>query len=182
MFDQLHPQQRRLGWIVMLGGAAVLASYAYSLGIDRATQRGLWGGVPPALLPAYVASMAMATAGFFAYTYFLLFCAEPGRVRVAGRLGYGVFQRLYLIILVPSALWLPLTSAMVEQPNSLLWLGILLVLAAVGLGSLGLLLALAAVRPRRPTAPYWLAVIGAAAFCLQTTILDLIIWTAYFPA
>jgi hypothetical protein len=171
-----------MAWIVLFGGAAVLASYAYSLGFDPATQAALWGGVPPALLPAYVASMALATGGYFAFTCFLLFCADPDRARIAGRFGYDLFRGLYLMILVPSALWLRLTSAMIQQPSSILWLGIRLVLAVVGLGSVGLLLALLSLRPRQPARAYWLAVAGAVAFCTQTAVLDLFVWTALFPA
>jgi hypothetical protein len=178
----VHPQRRTLAWIVSLGGAGVLASYAGSLGAGPATQAGLWGGVPSRLVPAYVASMALATAGFFAFTSFLLFRADPQRTRITGRLGYGLFLGLYVLILVPSALWLPLTSAMVKQPSSILWLGIRLVLAVVGLASVALLLALLTLRPRQPTRAYWLATAGAVAFCFQTAVLDLFVWTALFPA
>ncbi len=178
----MHPQKKRLAGIVLLGGIAVLASYAYILAIDPTTRAGLWGGVPQALLPAYVASMALGAAGFFAYTYFLFVHADPDRVQIAGRFGYGLFHSLYLLILIPSALWLPLTSAMVQQPGSLLWLSIQLVLALVGLSGVALLLALLSLRPRRPAAAYWLAVVGAVAFCIQTAVLDLFVWTAYFPA
>jgi hypothetical protein len=179
--NTMHPQKRTLVWIVLLGGAAVLASYAYILGFDPATQGALWGGVPPTLLPAYVTSMAMAMAGYFVFTYFLLFAVDPERVRIAGRFSYRVFEGLYLMILVPSALWMSLTSAMVQQPSSLLWLGIRLVLALVGLGSVGLLLALLLLRPRQPATAYWLALVGSVAFFFQTTLLDLFVWTAFFP-
>jgi hypothetical protein len=178
----VHPQKRTLAWIVLLGGAAVLASYAYVLGMDPVTQIGLWGGVPPALLPAYIASMILATAGYFAFTYFLLFRVAPDRARIAGRFGYRLFFGLYLLILGPSAVWLPLTSAMVQQPSSSLWLSIRLVLVVVGLGSVALLLALMYLRPRQPTGAYWLAVAGGVAFCIQTAVLDLFVWTALYPA
>jgi hypothetical protein len=177
----VHPQKRRMVWIVLLGGVAVLTSYAYSLGIDPATQASLWGGVPQELLPAYVAFMALATAGYFAFTYFLLFRVDPDRAWIAGRFGYGLFHGLYVMILAPSALWLPLTSVMVQQPSNILWLAIRLVLATVGLGSLALLLALLAFRPRQPVRAYWLAVAGSVAFCIQTAVLDLFVWTALFP-
>jgi hypothetical protein len=177
----MHPQKRTLIWIVLLGGAAVLASYAFILGFDPATQAALWGDVPPALLPTYTASMILAATGYFVFTGFLLFAVDPARVRIAGRFGYRLFHGLYLMILVPSALWLPLTSAMVQQPGSLLWLGVRLVLALVGLGSVGLLLALLTLRPRRPATAYWLAVVGSVAFFFQTTVLDLFVWTASFP-
>jgi hypothetical protein len=178
----MHSQKRALAWIVLLGGAAVLASYAYSLGFDLATQAGLWGGVPPAMLPAYVASMALATGGYFAFTFYLFFRVDPEEARIAGRLGFGLFPVLYIMILVPSALWLPLTSAMVREPSAVLWLAIRLVLALVGLASVGLLLALLVLRPRRPAVFYWLAVAGALAFTFQTAVLDLLVWTSLFPA
>lgn len=178
----MHPQKRTMAWIVLLGGAAVLASYAYVLGMDPATQIGLWGDVPPALLPAYVASMVLATVGYFAFTYFLLFRVDPDRARIAGRFGYSLFSALYVLILGPSAVWLPLTSAMVQQPSSTLWLGIRLMLLVVGLGSIALLLALLYLRPRQPARAYRLAVAGGIAFCLQTAVLDLFVWTALFPA
>ena len=178
----VHPQKRRLVGIALLGGAAVLASYAYSLGYEPATQAALWGGVPPAFLPAYVTSMALATVGYFAFTFFLLFRADPRRVRIAQRFGYGLFSVFYAMILAGSALWLPLTSAMVQRPDGLLWLAVRLVLLMVGVGSVALLLALSSLRPRTPFRAYWLAVAGGVAFCLQTAVLDLFVWTAFFPA
>ena len=57
-----------------------------------------------------------------------------------------------------------------------------IVLAFVGLGSVALLGALLGLRPRRPSTAYWLAVAGAGAFCIQTAVLDLFVWTAYFHA
>jgi hypothetical protein len=177
----MHPQGRTLGWIVVLGGIAVLASYLYILRFDAATQAALWGDVPQTLLPAYVASMALATLGYFVFTSFLLFRVDPDRVQIAGRLGYRLFHGLYLLILAPSALWLPLTASMVQEPGNLLWALIRLALALVGLASVGLLLALLYLRPRRPAGHYWLAIAGSIAFCFQTAVLDLVVWTAFFP-
>lgn len=76
----MNPQKRTMAWIVLLGGAAVLTSYAFSLRIDPATRADLWGGVPSTLVPTYVASMVFAAAGYFAFTFFLLFRADPDRV------------------------------------------------------------------------------------------------------
>lgn len=44
------------------------------------------------------------------------------------------------------------------------------------------LAALLSLRPRLPSGAYWLGVAGAVAFCLQTAVLDLFIWTVHFPA
>jgi hypothetical protein len=81
----IHPKKRRLAQIVLLGGTAVLASYAYSLAIAPATRAGLWGGVPPAMLPGYIVSMALAAGGYFAFTYFLFAHVDPDRAQIAGR-------------------------------------------------------------------------------------------------
>ena len=177
----MERQRRTLAWTVLMGRGSVVLSYAYVLALDPVTQAGPWGGVPVSLLPIYVSSMVLATAGFFAFTYYLLFRADPDRIRVAARFGYGLFPGLYVTILVPSATWLPLTSAMVQQPSALLWLVIRLVLGLVGLGSGGLLLSLLCLRPRQPAGVYWLAVAGCMAFCLQTVVLDLLVWTSRFP-
>jgi VanZ family protein len=89
---------------------------------------------------------------------------------------------LYTVILVPSALWMPLTFAMMQQPSSGLWLAIRLTLAFVGTGSLGLWVALLTLRPRQPAWAYGLAVIGCMVFCVQTALLDAWVWPAFFPA
>jgi hypothetical protein len=71
---------------------------------------------------------------------------------------------------------------MVQQPDDFLWLAVRLVLLTVGLGSVALFLALLSLRPQTPVRAYWLAVTGGVAFCLQTAVLDLFVWTAFFPA
>lgn len=177
----MHPQRRILATVVLVGGMAVLVSYAYGLIVNPDLLNKFWGGVPPALQPAYSVSMLLATAGFFVYTFFLLFCVDPDRARIADRLGYSLFSVLYLLILVPSALWMPLTAAMLEHGSGAIWSGIRLTLGVVGLGSIGLCGALLALRPRRPLWLYGLAVAGGLAFCLQTAVLDALVWTALFP-
>ena len=123
--------------INLLGGLAVLGSYALGLAAETGGSR-LWGEVPATLRPLYSVCMLGAAAGYFAFTHLVFYRLDPGSVRV-GRFGYGVFHALYLAILLPSALWMPLTVEMISTPGPLLWLSIRTVLAIVGLGSLGLL-------------------------------------------
>ena len=175
-------QKRLMWWINLLGGAAILASYVYGLRTHPGSSTGLWGNVPQAILPLYGASMLLAAAGYFAYTTFLLFRLNPDEARIARRFRFGLFNILYALILVPSAMWMPLTLRMLKQPTAGLWLTIRLVLAAVALGSLGLLGALLSLRPRQPRWAYRLAVAGSVTFSIQTVLLDAVVWTAYFPA
>jgi hypothetical protein len=73
---------------------------------------------------------------------------------------------------------MPLTFALLGNPNTLLWWIVRLDLLVVGVASLAVLAALLRIGPGR--AP-WPAVVGAAFFCLQTAVLDALIWPAFFP-
>jgi hypothetical protein len=176
----MHPQKRSLIWINALGGAAVLASYAWNLLAHPEAGGDFWGGVPASLQSGYVVTMLLAAAGYFAFTRFV-FRLRPAEAKIAGRFGYRIFHLIYALILVPSALWMPLTFAMIQEPGAGLWLAIRLTLAAVGLGSLMLLMALLWLEPSKPKVAYGLAVAGALAFTFQTAILDALVWPAYFP-
>jgi hypothetical protein len=125
--------------------------------------------------------MFLAAAGYFAFSFFIMCRLEPGNPGIR-RFGLGTFNALYALILIPSALWMPLTFAMLEAPSEGLWWAIRLTLAAVGIGSLGLLAGLVAVRPSPPSLAHKLAVVGGLAFCSQTAVLDAVVWPAFFPA
>jgi hypothetical protein len=177
---RIHPEKRALLWLNALGGTAVLASYAWNLVAHPEAGGEFWGGVPEAIRPGYVVTMLLAATGYFAFTRFV-FRLRPAQVKIGGRLGYGVFKWIYALILVPSALWMPLTFAMIENPGAGLWLGIRLTLAAVGVGSLLLMAALLRIEPRSPERSHRLAVAGSVAFAFQTAILDALVWPAFFP-
>ncbi len=167
--------------MVSIGGIAVLASYAWFLIAHPDLGDEFWGGVPAWMKPTYVVSMLFAATGFFAFTRFV-FRRRPAQVRVAGVFGYGIFKWIYALILVPSALWMPLTFAMIQGPNPALWFSIRLTLAAVGVGSLLMIAALLRMQPRVRGVSFWLAVLGSLAFSFQTAVLDALIWPAFFPA
>jgi hypothetical protein len=176
----MHPQKRALIWINAFGGTAVLASYAWNLLAHPEAGGDFWGGVPEAMRSGYVVTMLLAVAGYFAFTRFV-FRLRPAQVRVANRFDYRSFQAIYALILLPSALWMPLTFAMIQDPSAGLWLAIRLTLALVGVGSLALVAALLWLQPSKPKVAYRLAVAGSLAFAFQTAILDALVWPAYFP-
>jgi hypothetical protein len=176
----MHPAHRSLLALNLLGGAAVLGSYAHGLA-DGATRGALWGGVPESLRPLYTLSMGLATAGYFAFSFYVFFRLDPARTRVAGGFGFRTFHLLYALILLPSALWLPLTAQMLAAPSGALWLAIRGVLGLVALGSLGLLMALASAQPVSARSARGVALAGALAFAIQTAVLDALVWPAFFP-
>lgn len=173
-------RRRTMASINLFGGIAVLGSYAYCLLSYPAQAGDFWGGVPDGLRPVYTANMFLAAAGYFAFTFFLLYRLKSTN-GASAHLGLRTFNALYALILIPSALWMPLTLAMLEAPSDGLWWAIRLTLAAVGIGSLGLLVGLIAVRPSTASLAYKLAVAGSVAFCFQTAVLDAVVWPAFFP-
>lgn len=177
----MNSARRRLLWINLLGGVAVLGSYAWGIAANPLTRGEVWGGVPEAWRGLYTTSMLAAAAGYFAFSHFVLFRLDPERTRIAGRFGFGAFHAIYALILLPSALWMPLTFAMLDQPSDALWWTIRVTLALVGAGSLALLGALLALEAPRAPRARWLAVLGSLAFCFQTAVLDALLWPAWFP-
>lgn len=170
-------------WMIiinLLGGAAVIGSYVLGFVGNPDAGSALWGGVPEALRPLYTVGMLTAALGYFAFTGYLLLAVDAKEARVGKRFDFRVFNGLYIGILLPSALWMPLTFMMIDQPSTWLWLIIRTVLMLVGLSSLGLLMALLVLQPKGRGWAHWLAVAGTVGFSIQTAILDALVWTAYF--
>ncbi len=169
-----------LSLINILGGSCVLLSYLHGAAAEEV--RGIWGGIAPAWQPLYTASMLAATVGYFPFTYFLLRNIDLDEGSFAGDLGYNAIAAAYLLILLPSSMWLPLTLRMLQAPSSLLWLLIRVDLSLVALGTITLIVAAATYRPVTSEKMRVAALIGLAFFALQTVILDGVIWPALFPA
>jgi hypothetical protein len=174
---------KKYQWLLVavniLGGSAVIGSYIWGLGRPGAVDT-LWGGVPDSIRPYYTAGMFLAAAGYFAFTYFILLRIDPNNAKVFGCRDARIFHYLYLGILIPSVLWMPATFWAVENPNILAVWVVRGILILVALFSLGLLAALLGTKPRDPAWAHALAVIGAACFCIQTVILDAIVWGMAF--
>jgi hypothetical protein len=173
-------QQIILLVINIIGGIAVIGSYIFGLSAQSGGASVLWGGVPVNIRPIYGISMIISALGYFAFIYFILFRLVPGEVLVANRFGFSLFYIIFLLILVPSALWMPLTNVYVGNPGTGIWVGIRIVLALVGLASIALVWALLSLETKETGVAYWLAVAGSGYFAFHTAILDAIIWAALF--
>jgi hypothetical protein len=176
----MHPQQQVCLWINVIGGLAVILSYILPIVTHQGNSEVLWGGISGGLRNFYLVSMLLAALSYFAFTYFILFRMNPETVHVFQVMNFIVFPIIYCFILIASALWMPLTYAMVGQPQISLWIGIRAVLLIVGLSALCLVIALLGLSPRPGGVAYWLAVTGSILFCLHTLVLDGMIWPAFF--
>lgn len=170
----------RLVALNVAGGIAVLASYAWGVVLSPALRTGLWGGVPEALRGVYTVNMLLAAAGYFPFAFLLIFRTPRDRLRAEAGVGPGAILALFALVLIPSALWLPLTAHMLDAPSDATWLAIRAVLFAVGAGSTGLLVVLARIARSRGGALVWAALLGAIPFWTQTALLDALVWPAYW--
>ncbi len=162
----------------VLGGTAVLGSYVWGVtapGVGAA----LWGGVPEALRPLYTTNMLLAAAGYFFFTTVVLRRLLRARATSEDDLFARRMLAAYALVLVPSALWVPLTAWMIHAPSEFAWIAVRLDLGLVALGTLALFELV--LRPD-PTArgERWIALIGLLPFALQTVVLDALVWPAFF--
>ena len=178
----MHVQKKAWFVINVLGGVAVLGSYAHGLLTHPDQRDALWGSIPEELRAVYGVTMWLAALGYFLFSYYFVFRIRPAEVRIGESFGFGAVNALYVLVLVPSALWLPLTFAYLAEPSRELWLAIRVDLFLVGIGAVGLMLALFALRPRPSGVSGALAVLGLLLFCLQTAFLDAFVWPAFFVA
>jgi hypothetical protein len=175
-------QQIILLVINVVGGAAVIASYIFGLNAQAGGTNVLWGGVPANIRPIYGISMILSALGYFAFLYYIFFRLDPAQTSIASIPGFTLFYVIFLLILIPSAFWMPLTNVYVVNPSIGIWIGIRTVLALVGLASIALLWALLSLQGKVPGIAYWLAVVGSGYFAFHTSILDAVVWAALFKS
>jgi hypothetical protein len=143
-------------------GPAVLGSYAYGFRHWPDAVSAMWGGVPDGLRSLYTAWMFVAAAGYLVFTPGLFLHAANARRLLA----------CYAAVLVGSVLWMPLTKWHLD--GSVPFALVALDLGVVAAGSLALLAT--TLRVNLPGAWRVAAPLGAAAFCVQTVLLDAIVW------
>lgn len=174
-------QSQKRAWLAInaLGGVAVLGSYAHGIITHPETRNALWGTMPEELKAVYNVTMLLAAGGYFLFSYYFVVRTDADRVRI-GRYGFGLINALYALIMVTSALWMPLTFAYLGSPSRGLWLAVRLDLLGVAVGSIGLMVALFTMKPRAEGIAAVLALFGLLPFALQTAFLDPLVWPQFF--
>jgi hypothetical protein len=175
----MHPKKKAWLAINVVGGMAVLGSYVHGLVTHPETRGQLWGSMPLELQAVYNVTMWLAALGYFFFSHTFCVKTDADEVRF-GSYGFGLINALYALIMVTSALWLPLTFAYLESPSEALWLAVRIDLFGVALGSVGLMIALFVMRPRAEGPSGVLAMLGLLLFLLQTAFLDPLVWPQFF--
>ncbi|MGM0368697.1 MAG: hypothetical protein ACQEP2_09085 [Actinomycetota bacterium] len=166
--------------VVIVGGISVIGSYIIGAIRNPVGASALWGGVSKNIIPYYVLGMVLSAIGFLATAYYLFFKIDISSVKILGGLDFRFFIFIYLLILVPSALWMPLTIRMVNNPSSGLVAGIQIVLILVAIGALLMFVSLLTLSPKVLDWSYYLSVIGSGIFFLHAAVLDASLWTTLF--
>jgi hypothetical protein len=172
----MHPERRRFLALQLVFGPAVLASYAICIGFWPEASARMWGGVPESIRGVYTGWMFVAAAGYLAFTAALLIHADPARARVAFGFDYPALHAMYAALLVGSMLWMPLTKW--HLGGAIPFALVVVDLWFVAAGSLALLATSLRLAPPLPGAWRVAAPLGAAAFCVQTVLLDALVWPA----
>jgi len=175
----MHPRKKTWLAINAVGGAAVLGSYVHGIMTHPETRNALWGTIPAELQAVYGVTMWLAAGGYFFFSYYFVVRTDAEQVRF-GRFGFGLVNALYAVIMVTSALWMPLTFAYLENPSPGAWLLVRADLLLVAVGTIGLTIALFTMKPRAEGLAAVLALLGLLLFAVQTAFLDPIVWPQFF--
>jgi hypothetical protein len=176
----MHSQKKQWLVINVVGGIAVLGSYAHGLITHPDTRELLWGTMPGALKSIYGVTMWLAAAGYLVFMHHVFFRVDVGKARVGQRFGFGAINACCAAVVFASALWMPLTFAYLDQPSPALWVLIRLDLLIVGAGAIGLIVALFTLTPRSGGWAGAITILALLPFALQTAFLDAFVWPAFF--
>ena len=172
-------QRLTLLTINVLGGVAVLGSYAVGITEHPGQTDLLWGTLPDSARGLYTANMLPAAVGYLvAFAY--LMATPPQRLQHAGVPALPSLCTVYAAFLASSTAWMPLCWMALDGGRDDLVPLIKAVLVLAGLSSAGLLLLLARLSdpPRRR---WWQAsLIGMGFLVLQCAVLDALIWPMFF--
>ena len=171
-----------LGLINLVLGSMVLLSYHNGVNSLKAAGKDpniLWGGVPAILQPMIVVFMFLGALGYFFFTYNFLFNVSTDQLFFK-RFSYWSLHLLYLLVFIPSMLWIGQTIKYIDTGTMVDWALVVTMLLTVAMASIFLFLFTIDLRVEKNTFMYLASVIGAAVFTFHTLFLDGLIWISFF--
>lgn len=165
--------------INIIFGSLVLLSYYNGVTKNPELSIKLWGGVPKTLHTFIVSFMFVGALGYFLFTAHLLINVEASHM-FFNRFSYWYLHFIYLMILIPSALWIDLTFLYMHSSTAINWIYVISCLYCVALFSIFLFLFIVETNVENHHWLYFPAVLGSLAFAFHTVFLDGILWTFFF--
>ena len=173
----MNKNQKIFLFIQIVFGTLVPLSYVLGLGENTDA---MWGGVPNNIRPIYTVSMLISAAGFFVFSTYTFLKVFKESFTLPYCLKKWTIHLSYILILIPSALWIPLVNVMLEKPSDLIWFSIRTVLLLVALGTLSLLILILKAKKDKKDLFYSATIFGLIWFLFHTGVLDAIIWPYLF--
>ena len=164
----------------LIFGSLILFSYYKGLTKEPELSLKLWGGVPKTLQPYIISSMFISAIGYFLFTANFLFNVDPENFKFLGKFNYWSLHIIYLLILIPSMLWIDLTFSYIKTGDLYTWYYIVLILYCVGIFSVILFLFTVDTYVDNYSWLYLPSVFGACIFTIHTMFLDGLLWTTFF--
>ena len=166
--------------INIIFGSLVLFSYYNGVTKNPDLSLKLWGGVPEILRPYIVGSMFIAAFGYFFFTYNFIVNVDLQSTKFFGKFSTLYLYAIYLLILIPSSLWIDLTFKYMESGLTIDWLYVVSILYCVGISSVFLFLFIIDSGDASKQFIYLASFIGGCFFVFHTLFLDGILWTSFF--
>ena len=173
-------QKITLVLINLIFGSMVLYSYYAGVTKEPTLSVKLWGGVPLILQPFIVGCMFISAVGYFFFTYNFLSNVNPDNVMFLNKFNYWYLHIVYLLVLIPSMLWIDLTYKYMRSGNIFDWYVVVAVLFCVAIASIILFLFTVDTKFDNKSFIYLGSVFGASFFVFHTFFLDGLIWTVFF--
>jgi len=162
--------RKKLITTIAILGPCVLLSYYIAAQFNTKGINALWGNIPDNIKVYYPIGMIVATIGFFPFTYLTVFKSDKPKQYFVP----------YLLILIPSILWMPMTVSYINSPNEFTWILIRIVLIIVAIGAILIYMRMKTEFGAEKSTLYLFALIGVLGFIAHTLLLDGLLWPYYF--
>ena len=163
-------------------GSMVLLSYYHGVGKMKSLGKDpslLWGGVPDTIQPFIITFMFLGAIGYAFFTYNFLVNVNPDEVLFLNKFKYSTLHILYLLVFIPSALWIYQTMNYMSSGTQIDWIITVGLLFTVAISSIFILLFTIDLQIENKYM-YLASVIGALLFTFHTLFLDGLIWTVFY--
>ncbi len=165
----------------LVGGTAVLLSYAIMLMWYPEQRESLWGGVSGGLRKVFVLSMLIAAVGYLIFLYLVTFKGMAGVSNNGDFLINYAPSILCGIFLTASTTWMPLTVAYLNTENELWWALAVTSLWITAASLLIMVFVMFRLDLGVNYASRYIALSGLIYISFHCLVLDAIIWVSKFP-
>ena len=165
----------------IIGGVAVLSSYALCIILFPDTREVLWGEISGGLKNFFVISMLIAAVGYISYLSITLINPDLGQFRNTLFLGPNTISILSSLFLISATLWMPASVIYIKNPSLLMWLIMVFSLWITALSILTIFVLSLNSSFESKQVFKIISSIGLFYISFHCLILDGIIWVAKFP-